>query len=304
MIQIIINDTVYKNIENISINKDILKICNSFNISIESQEALNIKAGDKITILENKKSFFVGYIDTYNIQITNNKSPLVISGRSLANDLVDCNITEFKQYTQLTPLSIIQDIIKDFNISVSTNLILDKLDFNINIGDTYFNAINKICKQYNILVISTKNGNIELVKNTKKQNNIILKDKDLLSINYSNDLSKQFSEYTYLKETTTKDVKNGTVQNDKIFRYRPFIKINNQNKNNLDLSKWEKQNREANSEKLTISILNWDFDINTILQIDTQIIKNSYLIKSINYTYSGTAGKISNLELINKDLYI
>ena len=304
MIEIVINDAIYKGIENISINKDILNICNSFNISIESKEALNIKAGDKIIILENKKTFFVGYIDTYNIQITSNKSPLIISGRSLANDLVDSNITEFKQYTQLTPLSIIQDIIKDFNISVSTNLILDKLDFNINIGDTYFNAINKICKQYNILVISNKNGNIELVKNTKKQNNVILKDKDLLSINYSNDLSKQFSEYTYLKETTTKDVKNGTVKNDKISRHRPFVKINNQNKNNLDLAKWEKQNKEANSEKLTITLLNWDFDINTILQIDTQIIKNSYLIKSIDYSYSSTGGKISKLELINKELYI
>ena len=93
MIEIIVNDTAYKGIENISINKDILNICNSFNISIESQEALNIKAGDKIIILENKKTFFVGYIDTYNIQITSNKSQLIISGRSLANDLVDSNIT-------------------------------------------------------------------------------------------------------------------------------------------------------------------------------------------------------------------
>ena len=304
MIEIVINDAIYSGIENISINKDILKICNSFNISIESQEALNIKAGDKITILENKKTFFVGYIDTYNIQITNNKSPLSVSGRSLAGDLVDCNITQFKQYTQLEPLSIIQDIIKDFSISVSTSLTLNKLDLNINTGDTYFNVINKVCKQYNILVISNKNGNIELVRNAKKQNNIILKDKDLLSINYSNDVSKQFKTYTYLKEEINKDVKDGTVENSKILRHRPFLKINNQSKTNLDLSKWEKQNREANSEKLTISVLNWDFEMNTILEIDTPIIKNAYLIKSINYSYSSTGGKISKLELINKELYI
>ncbi len=303
MIVLKVNKNKYSGWEDISITKDMTSIADTFKLSIEKGSALNVSEGDLIEIIDDDNTILKGYIEIYDISIEENKSPLILTGRSKAGDLVDCMIENYKQYNRLTPLNIISDIISDFDMSVSTNISLSTVDvFETKVGETFFNAINRLCKQTNILPISANNGDLLLTKNNKTTVSNTLKDKDLKAIKFKSDTTNQFSKYTYKKEAIVVDISDGSVSNSNMNRYRPFVGVNTDNKTNIDMANWKKNNADANSTQLEITVTGWDYEINNIVKIDSQIIKNSYLIKSINYT-KGNNGKISNITLVDKGLF-
>lgn len=303
MIELKINNLKYSGWEDISISKDIMSIADTFNLTIENGTTLNVSEGDYIQILDDNSVILSGYVDIYDISIEDNKSPLRLTGRSKSGDLVDCMIENYKQYSQQTPLSIIRDIISAFDITVSSNITLPVVStFETKVGETFFNAINRLCKQTNILPISSTNGNLLLTKNTLQASSIVLRDKDLKSIKFRSDISNQYSKYVYKKEAMASDVSDGTSNNLFVTRYRPFVGVNTDNKTNLDMAQWKKNNSNANSIQLEISVTGWDLEINKIVTIESQIIKNSYLIKSITYL-KGDNGKISNITLVDKGLF-
>jgi len=302
-IKLKIKNKLYKGIEDISIDKSMQSIANSFSMNIFKGDTVDISNNDLIQILKDDEVFFTGYMDNYNLSIADTKKPLLIAGRSKAMDLVDCNIFENKQYNNRTPLQIVKDLISPFDITVSSSLSLDPLTtFNTKIGETYFTAINRLCKQTNILPISTKNGNIELVKNQKTTSSIILTDTDFVDLKYIQSYPNRYSSYTYKKETAAENVEDGVVEDTDIERFRPFVAANDEDKTNTDLANWKKNNDIANSISLTGVVTNWDLEINTIVKIETSLVQNSFLIKDINYSKSNS-GTVSNITFVNKDLF-
>tara|TARA_B110000858_G_C17798887_1_gene474060 strand:- start:1867 stop:2784 length:918 start_codon:yes stop_codon:yes gene_type:complete len=303
MIELRIKDKLYSGWKSVVIEKDMLSIANTFSISIDNGLQVGIEAGDKIQILKDKALFLTGYIDSLSIAISETKSPLILNGRSLSCDIIDCMIEENKQYIKQTALTIVQDVIKDFSIKVSSKLSLTPLEtFDTKVGETFFNSINRICKQTNILPLSDNNGNIVLTRNDKTKYITVLKDSDLKEISYTSNLTSQYSKYSYKKESALSEVTDGSVENSNIKRYRPFVGVNTENKTNLDLANWKKNNSIANGTQLSIKVDNWDLEINKIIAIDSQLIKDSFLIKSISYEKSDL-GLISSVTLVDKGLF-
>lgn len=302
-IELKVNNKKYAGWENVRIDKDMTSICDKFEMEIFNGMGLSVAEGDFVQILKDDAVFFTGYVDTYDIDIGDKKNPLKLTGRSKTCDLVDCNIENFNQYSSQNQFQIISDIIKDFNIKISYDIELEVVEtFETKIGETFFEAINRLCKQTNILPVSDRNGNLVLTKNTNKSTGRSLKDKDLKSIKFTADITKVFSKYTYKKEDIYDDQTDGSVTDKTVKRYRPFVDENTHDKPNIELAKWKMNNSIANAIQLEISIDNWDYDINTIIQIDSQVVKNSYLIKTISYK-KGNNGTMSTLALVGKDLF-
>lgn len=294
---------IYDGWSEISITKDMTSLADTFKFSIYKGVDVQIKEGDFVQVLKDDKVFLTGYIDVYEISIERERSPLTLSGRSKSSDVIDCNIETLKQYNQLPPLQIIRDIIGNFDITVTSdveNLGLETFDTKV--GETFFNAINRLCKQANIIPISDANGNIRLTKNNKKHSGITLRDTDLTSIKYTSDFSKRFKTYRYKKESVIADVKDHVEVDNEVKRYRPFVDTNTENKSNADMAKWKKNNDKANSQQLDITIYDWNLEINQLVTIDSELIKNDFLIKEITYERSKN-GTISKLTLVEKDLF-
>lgn len=294
----------YKGWENITITKSMDSIADTFSMEIFTDGDKVIIDDDKpLKIIVDGKTFFTGYLDDPILSITEVKKPLSINGRSKAGDLIDCNILDNKQYNKQNIKQIISDLIKSFNITVSTTLTLTPLDvFDTQVGETYFNAINRLCKQTNTLPISDNNGNIEIVKNQNNKTDIVLRDSDFKSLTFPRSLSNRFSEYVYKKEGIVTDVTDGKVTDDSVGRFRPFVGINTEDKDNKDLAQWKKNNNKAKEVQLNGVIVGWDLEINTIVEIDTEFVKNSFLIKDIVYS-KGNNGTISSVTFVSKDLY-
>lgn len=298
-----IDNRKYSGWENVTISKSIQSIAHNFSMNIFNADGISIEDDDLIQILKDDKIFFTGYLDDMVIGISNVKKPLSINGRSKAGDLIDCNVSENKQYNKQNIKQIISDLVKPFNINVSSSLTLEPLEiFNTKVGETYFDAINRLCKQTNTLPISDDFGNIEIVKNEQNKSSIVLKDSDFKELNLPKKLSKRFSKYIYKKEGIVTDVTDGSATDDTVLRFKPFVGVNTEDKDNQDLAKWQLNHNKVSEISLTAVVKGWDLEINTIVKLETEIVNNSFLIKDITYSKSDS-GTISNVTFVSKDLY-
>jgi len=293
----------YSGWENITITKSMQSVAHNFSMNIYKGDNLSILDDDLIEILKDDKVFFTGYLDRIVLGISDVKKPLFLEGRSKALDLIDCNILNNKQYNKQTIKQIISDLVDPFGIKVSSSLELDTIDvFDTKIGETYFNAINRLCKQTNTLPISDNEGNIEITKNVGNQESKILKDQDFKELTYPKRLINRFDKYTYKKDGIKSDITDGTVEDSTVKRFRPFVAINTEDKTNNDLAKWKKNNNKSNEICLRAVVYGWDFSINTIVKVETDVVNASFLIKDITYL-KGDNGTVSDMTLVSKDLY-
>ena len=302
-IELKVGNRQYAGWENVTIAKSMQSIAHNFSMDIFYGDNFFIDNDDVVQILKDGKPFLTGYCDDIELGISDTKKPLKISGRSRTCDLIDCNIENNKQYNKQTIVQIISDLIKPFGISVSTTLTIKALGvFNTKVGETYFDAINRLCKQTNTLPISDSLGNIVIVQNLKTDSPIILKDQDFKELTYPRKLDKRFSKYVYKKEGVRTDISDAIVKDSTVKRYRPFVAVNTEDKTNEDLALWEKNKNKADEENLTAVVYGWDLEINTIVKLETSIVNNSYLIKEIEYS-KGDGGTVSKLTLVQKDLF-
>jgi len=302
-IQLKVKNNLYQGWESVRIKKSMQSIAHTFSMEIFKGDQVQITNNDLLEILVNGKIFFTGYLDSYNLDISSTKKPLQISGRSRAMDLVDCNIEDNKQYNNINILQIIADLIAPFDIKVSTSLSLSVIEkFNTKTGETYFNAINRLCKQTNTLPISDNLGNIVIIKNANNISSNTLKDEDFKSLKLQKRYSNRFKKYTYKKETAIIQAVDGIVQDVEVERFRPFVGNNNEDKTNIDMANWKKSNDISKSISLSGSVLGWNEEINTIKKLDTELVKESYLIKDIEYIKNNN-GTISDITFVDKNLF-
>lgn len=298
-----IKDTLYMGWENVRITKSMQSIAHTFSMSIFNGDGVDITQNDLITILKDGEPFLTGYADVINLSISDKKKPLRISGRSKAMDLIDCDIETNKQYSGLTALQIIDDLIKPFAITASSGLSMEAIgEFNTRVGETYFNAINRICKQTNILPISDNLGNIVLIKNEDKRSSTVLKDADFKDLNFTQKFNRRYSQYTYKKETAIVDVLDAKLTDNVFNRFRPFVGVNTDDKTNEDLANWQKNNDESRSISLNGKVIGWDLDINTIAKLETEVVNNTFLIKDIAYSKT-ESGTVSDVVFVGKNLF-
>jgi len=289
--------------EKIGINKSMMTICDSLSMSLDDSVGIDITSDDLLQVYKDDKIFFTGYLDSYEHETQAKIKPLKITARSKTMDLVDCSIYENKEYTKLTALQIVKKLIEPFDISVSSNLKLETIEtFSTKVGETYFNAINRLCKQVNILPVSDERGNIKLIKNSNIVQSKTLRDSDFLELKTKNIFNNRYSTYTYKKESASQDITDGISKDSAISRFRPFVDVNTEDKSNKDLAEWKKNNSLAKSISVDAKFKDWDYDINTIHNLDTKKTKGQFLIKDIQYSKDNN-GTIAKVNFVDKDLF-
>jgi len=304
VIELKIGSRRYKGWENVTVTKAMQSIAHTFAMDIFNGDQLSIEDDDIIQIIKDGEVFLTGYADDIVLGISDTKKPLKITGRSKAGDLIDCNIESNKQYSKRNVKQITSDLVKPFGIEVSSTLKLEPIGtFTAKIGETYFNAINRLCKQTNTLPISDEYGNIEIVKNEQKESSIILKDQDFKELSYPKKLSSRYSRYTYKKEGIVTDITDGVEKDDTVKRFRPFVAVNTEDKTNAAMAKWKKNFNKVEEVSLSATVYKWDLEINTIVKIETDIVNGSFLVRDIVYT-RGDGGTVSKVIFTSKDAYV
>jgi prophage tail gpP-like protein len=123
--------------------------------------------GTSISIAANGDPLITGYVDRYQPKMDKNGREVKVSGRSKAQDFIDCAATApgaGAHFSNKNVLEIAQAL-DQFGVGVTSDQELDPLDdYQVTQGETAFEAVEKICRSQGLTLTGTTGGGISLTK--------------------------------------------------------------------------------------------------------------------------------------------
>ena len=310
--------------ESFSIEKSLSTLCGKFEFIMSSKlfsENINFYDGEKIEIYINDEIFMTGYIENFEIQLTETEYQISISGREKTCDIIDCNnILDKNVWYNQTLLTIAKYLCDPFEIDVITSLPMQKINYaTIEDSETIFDFLLKLAKQQNARLNTSPYGNIEIV-NTEIETMHYFELSEVTNAKINGNREERFSQYVCKLQYTNnsgdpwqeKSVfikKKATDAN--VFRYRSKIfSESNMNANECQkYANWEAQNRAAKSTKFSFSYPAWTkngvfVSIGDLVNFDGKQtnLSSVMIVDTINYKLEADSYSIS-VNLLDKMLF-
>jgi prophage tail gpP-like protein len=167
--------------QRISVTRPLAAIPASF--SIEATEKypnlpdIDLKAGEPCTVKIGADLVLTGYVDRYQSAIAAGNHTIRVEGRSKSEDLVDCSAlventsagspsTPGMQVVNGTTLDIVRKLAAPYNVKVQSTAGdgIQVPQFNINLGETVWEIVDRITRYSEMLVYDMPDGSIMLAK--------------------------------------------------------------------------------------------------------------------------------------------
>lgn len=336
-ITLTVNGAQYAGWETVTINRNIDALAPSFSFSISSRwslesEPVPIKAGDACTIKINRELILTGYIDDFEEDDSPDSHSIDISGRAKTGDIVDCSaILDGWQRRQKKIEDIVEELCEPFGIGV--DLIapnpLQPLDtgdkiriFRIDQGETVHDALVRLTRQAGLLMSTSPKGDLQLSRAATILNPaaFITRGINAKSSRYSSSVKDRFSQYILKSQIAGDDDTIGAsagqleeiVTDDAVTRYRPMLVLAETPRDRRSLkqrAKWERNQRAANSERITYQIRGWGtgfiWEPNILVPVldERYGIADTMLVSSAVLTQNRDSGTIASVEVTGPEAY-
>lgn len=171
-----INGEIYESWESIQIDKNIESMTSGFSISMtdrwrDAGSKWPIKPGQQVKINIGSDQVLNGYIDDFEVSISNDERIMTAMGRDKTGDLVDCSIIGTSQLNNVS----IQDIADRFAKELfGINVIIDGdigdkfSTWTINQGESVAENLMRAAKMRGLLLLSDSDGNLVITNRTGK----------------------------------------------------------------------------------------------------------------------------------------
>lgn len=261
----------------VRITRGIERLPSDFDIALTELfpgEAQSVVAqpGDSCEVLIGKDLVITGYVDKFAPSIMAGQHSIRITGRGKCQDLVDCAAEwEGGQISGANALGIAQKLAGVYNIVATCDGSPMKPipQFNLLLGESAFEIIERICRYSALLAYDLPNGNLFLGRVSKQQAASGFTEGENVqaaAIDYSMD--ERFSEYMALLMNVQAlgDLGNAgnllaTVTDPNVPRHRRKIIIAEAGGGGSDVAKqraaWECARRSGRSHRLTLTTDSW-----------------------------------------------
>jgi prophage tail gpP-like protein len=267
-----------------------------------------------------------GYVDRYTAQINAGNHMIRISGRSKSEDLVDCsavfgdiNQPGFQQINGTT-LAIVEQLAKPYGITVKTSAGdgVTIPQFNILLGETPWEIIDRITRYSQMIVYDLPDGSIMLAKvGTDSMASGFSLGANVEEGDVSFSMDGRFSEYEgHLTSVLTFGTEAGVntpdvgkiVRDEGVPRFRKRYVISEQFVNGRDIvydrAVWEMNKRKGQSYQFNVKCDSWRdsagklWEVNKLAPIQAEALKlrnANYIIAAVTYTRdeSGQHGQLT-----------
>lgn len=168
--------------QRVSVTRPLAAIPASFQIEVTERypnaTTINIEAGQPCTVKIGSDLVLTGYVDRYASSISASQHTIRVEGRSKSEDLVDCSalVPNTSAGSPTTPgmqilngdvLSISRKLAEPYHVTINTNVSgpFEALpQFNINLGETVWDIIDRITRYSEMLVYDMPDGSIMFAK--------------------------------------------------------------------------------------------------------------------------------------------
>lgn len=330
-----INDIEYRGFEDVSIFRSMDSISGSFGVSVANffhggTSKKDIKMGHNIIIEIDGQPVINGWIERLPIRYGKLFDRMDIYGRDKTCDLIDCSF-DFtpNEWKNQTVGNLIKNLCNPFGISVvidssvSTQANTKVESFKANEGETVFEQIAELCREYAIIPLSLSDGKLTLTKATTDK---YTKDGLIVGVNAvggfldQND-ENRFSSYKVKGYGIGTDNKlpsdyvscYGSFADNVITRTRPlvmFAETMTNIKQCQNKAKFEARRRAGFSRRQEITVPRWTqsdgkiWDINKLTNVsdDYTGYDKAMLINSVLFTFSDR-GEITTVSVVDKETY-
>lgn len=315
-----------------SITKSIEACSGSFSCTIvplNEVQFASLVPGAPCVVSIGEDKLITGYLDSVSPSgDLDSGFQLTVEGRDKTGDLVDCSV-ERAPYTwkNLSLYAFAKVICAPFDITVSHSGSFEdpKEDFDLEIGESPFEALSKAAKSRSVLLIPDAQGNLFIGSpGVERLHDSLVLGKNIRTFNAEYNGIDRFHKYVVKGQKSGQGSVWGTSKNTNIHAAAideeirsPRVKIfsaDSAETNSIARARasWEATSRAAQAERMTVSVSGfrqsngdlWRMNYRVPILIDTNFfyIKTEMLVSSISYTLNED-GRVTALTLKRKDVY-
>jgi prophage tail gpP-like protein len=324
-----VNGKKFEGWESISIKRSIKAISGSFELSVtdkwaQDQTAWFITPGNECVLSIGKEKLITGFIDGVAPSFTKESRTISISGRDKTGDLVDCSaVHKPGNWSDISLLRLANIVGAPFGITATSTVtgLGNFINFNIQNGESAFEALDRAAKLRGVLLTNDGTGNILITRTGSGRSTTNLQQGvNILSAQAEFQAKERHSKYIVKgqgagnTEVGEVDLSPAGIATDlAITRYRPLIvmaegaatpEICNKR------AQWEATVRAAKSSTIHVIVQGWRqadgklWELNKLVKLKSAWlgVNQDFLITSVDFK-KGNGGTLTTLELERPDAY-
>ena len=294
---------------------------------------VDVRPGQPCTVKIGSDLVLTGFVDRYTSQVSAATHTVRVSGRSKSQDLVDCSAfigdkdNPSFQVKGGTALSIAQAIAKPYDVTIQSMAGdgADVLQFNINMGETCWEIIDRLIRVSGFVAYDMPDGSLMLARaGTDKMASGFALGQNIEQADISYSMDQRFSDYqgeflavvTYGVGGPLTDSSAGPVQHDEgVPRFRKRFVVSEQMSDGVSLAAqralWERNRRYGRSQQFNVTCDSWRDSAgalwapNKVAPISAKVLKlvdDSWVIGGVTYIRNET-GQHASLILMPKEAF-
>lgn len=272
--------------DEVRVTRGVERMPSDFDVSLTEKypgqaSKLFVTPGQSVIVRLGDSRVITGYVDRYSPSISPYGHSVRISGRGKCQDLVDCSA--YIKGMSSVPANgdnaeaVITPFVNLFGISVN-NTITDQSaranssapPFNINIGETTWEIIDRLARWGQFLCYEDTFGNLVMAQLGKESMaSGVAEGFNIEAASYTMAYDQRFSDYIAYMQTTTSyndqidanSLSYGPIYDKQITRYRPKIIISEQTVYGQDIAQerlnWELARRYGRSKAVNVTCDSW-----------------------------------------------
>lgn len=322
---------IYEAWKSVSIERNLNSLCGSFNLAVSDRwradrQAWPLRPGVLVEVAIDSEKILKGYIDKVRPSFSGSNREIVIEGRDVTSDLVDCSIaTKPFEFKNVGLLDLAKKFCEPFKIVVkSVGPLGDKFDrWTVKQGETVFESLERAARLRGILLITNAAGELVLTPpGGSRSGTDLIQGENILEGSATYDHANRFSEVIVKGNMNGTDEFNGvhaasakgSAQDEGIGRYRPLVLVADSSVNNTSAKRraeWEVSIRAAKSVSISVGVVGWKradkklWQVGELARVSAGFlgIDQDMLITTTNFVKGG-GGTLTNLELVRPDAYL
>jgi prophage tail gpP-like protein len=290
----------------------------SFLIQVTEKHPLGadmaFQPGQNCQVMIGSDLVITGYIDRYVAEISADNHTVMISGRSLSEDLVDCGAfisggtgftddsSESFQVLGGTALSIAQQLAQPYGVTINSNAAGASTQipqFNINFGETPWEIIDRICRYSNLIAYDLTDGSVILADSSSPgaMASGFVQGQNIEQATVAYSMDQRFQQYdahilssaAFLDQQGLQATTSGTATDGGVPRFRKRFIVSEQTIRGINIAQaratWECNRRKARSQSVIVRCDAWRDQAGTLWDLN---MSAPLVLRAIKITSSTT----------------
>ncbi len=328
-----VNGKIHAGWTSVQITRSLETVSGGFSLSVTEQwpghqDLFQITPGAACKVSIGSDVLITGWVDDTGPSYDANSHEFTVRGRDVTGDLVDCSaLAGAGRWNHANLLTIVGDLCKPFGIGVKSTVadVMKTIwDHHIQLGETAFECIERVCRIYAVLPTSDGAGNLVLTRAGEGGAIAELKlGGNIKAGSGSFSDRERFSRYIVIGQSIGSEATDPSLftayhaesLDSAITRYRPLIVLAEASGGDPDWyqrrADWERASRAGKSKRATITVNGWRdandalYRPNTMVRIDDDFLglHGSMLIAGATLSLTDQ-GQLTELTLVRKEAFL